>query len=152
MNVRINQHYYHFLLIFAMVFFGGSLIHWKRARLPQVYIPEPAAPNRYSFSGKEPVFPVERYAKLFQGDLFFGKPPEGAVVESVFASGLTVLGITQGVTSKDGYAVVRMQSGSDEDTMIVKEGMVVAGERILKITENGVMVKNPSGTGTINLR
>jgi hypothetical protein len=153
MNLRFKQHYYHFILIFAMVFLGGSLIQWKRAQLPQTYIREKAAPNHYSFTGKEPVFPVERYSKLFQGELFFGKPPEGSEpAKPVFSSELMVLGITQGVTSRDGYAVIRMTSGSEEETLIVKEGMVIAGETILKITEKGITVKNPTGVGTIDLQ
>jgi hypothetical protein len=149
MNLRFKQHYYHFILIFAMVFLGGSLIQWKRAQLPQTYIREKAAPNHYLFTGKEPIFPVERYSKLFQGELFFGKSEPA---RSVFSSELMVLGVTQGVTSKDGYAVVRMASGSEEETMIVKEGMVIAGETILKIVEKGITVKNLTGVGTIYLQ
>jgi hypothetical protein len=153
MNLHFKQHYYHFILIFAMVFFGGSIIQWKRAQLPQTYIREKAVPNHYLFTGKEPVFPVERYIQLFQGELFFGKPPEGSEPEKpIFSSGLMVLGITQGITSKDGYAVVSMTSGSEEETLIVKEGMVIAGETILKITEKGIMIKNTTGVGTINLQ
>jgi hypothetical protein len=92
---------------------------------------------------------VERYSKLFQGELFFGKLEPA---RSVFSSELMVLGVTQGVTSKDGYAVVRMASGSEEETMIVKEGMVIAGETILKIVEKGITVKNLTGVGTIYLQ
>jgi hypothetical protein len=156
MNGRFKQQYYLFVLICAIFFFCGCLFQWKRAQLPQTYIRGKAPLNRYSYTKEEPVFPAERYRKLLQGELFFGKPVTveraDTSVKPVFSSCLTLLGITQGENFKDGYAVVGLKSGNEEETAIVKQGTVIAGEVILKIMKNGVVVKNPTGTGTIFLR
>jgi hypothetical protein len=152
MDERINRGFYVALLV-AIVFFGWGFLEWNKAYHYRPQAPPKTLPNRYTFTRRERLFPIERYQTLLNGDLFFGKlvvPSSQSAVR--FQTQLIVIGITKGHNTTDAYAVVGLHSFGDRQTWIVKAGSLVDGERILKIGNGYLEVENETGVGRISLR
>jgi hypothetical protein len=154
MDERINRGFY-VVLFGAMVFFSWGFLELSKALHYQPQAPSKAPLNRYTFTRRERLFPIERYQSLLNGDLFFGKlvvPPPPSQPAVRFETQLTVIGITKGHNTTDGYAVVGLQSSGDRQTWIVTAGSVVGGERILKVGNGYIEVENKTGVGRMPLR
>lgn len=152
MTERIERCFFPFLMV-AIAVLGWGLLKLSQARLYQPAEPVKAARNSFNFSRKEPVFPLERYQALLSGDLFFGPvPPEVTPPPPVFTSELIVMGITKETNAKNGYAVIGLKSTGDSRTWIATTGMEIAGEKILQIKEDYLIVRNKTGTGKVLLR
>lgn len=132
------------LLIWAgvLVFFSRSVYVLLKAREFTPADPFPVPIQDYDFGRMEPSFPSRRYQKLLAGGMFFD---EVATTKS-FHTKLVLWGVINGVT-----AVVGTDPNSNADTVLVKVGDEVGGERIVAIGKGYIIVKNPSGEGVLAL-
>jgi hypothetical protein len=79
------------------------------------------------------------------GSLFWGIYPV-VTPPVVFHSSLTLWGTIKGST-----AIVSLDPSSNQDTKLVKVGEEIAGEKILKIEKDYIVVRNPTGEGRVNM-
>ena len=134
--------YWIYAVLLAIIVFGWGLGSWLMARLYQPEEPVQAPLQSYKFSPKENSFPLSRYESLMDGHLFFG----GAIVSSQveFSSKLVLWGVV-----KDETAVVGLDPTSNQDTKVVRVGGYYAGEQIIAIGSNYVVVRNATGEGRV---
>ncbi len=127
-----------------LFFFAGAFLYYEALRYtPKT--PEPAPPNHYNYQKKESMYPMDRYALLSRGELFFGKTAIPEQERPAFHSNLKILGIIEGQNSR---AVVGLKN-DPERTWIVKPGSVIEGEKIVKIGKGFILVRNESGEGKV---
>lgn len=132
--------------IVASVIFGAGLFQWIQADAYIPAMPEPGTASHYAFLNPVTVRPLARYKRLADGELFFEKLPEPVIVKvNSFHSNLKIFGIIHGQNPR---AVVGLD-GNDSQTWVAKPGMVIGGEKIVKIGRDFIMVQNESGEGKV---
>lgn len=137
-------------LIMAVMCFSWGLNLYLKALADQQELP-PTAPGRpVSFVHTLPLLTFAEYQVLASGKMFFGKGSEPSSVEETqpFQTQLVLWGIIKGVNSK---AVIGTDRQSNVTTWIVRVGDEVSGERITKISEDSIWVRNKTGEGRIVL-
>lgn len=151
-QIRTARASMYWLGIFAVsggIFIWG-LISWIAARFYRPDIPLETPAGKYSYRLPE-TLRQNRTDSLPDDRLFFG----GAAIQSsapvetggaAFRSSLILWGAIKGET-----AVVGLDPNSNADTRLVREGEVFAGEKIISIGSNYIVVKNQTGTGRVNL-
>jgi hypothetical protein len=138
------------LVVSSLIFAWGAQT-WLVARLYQPDSPAMAPLERYVYKNKSANAIQPLSPELLQGTLFFGAPPvipvkEKPVMVIPFKSSLVVWGVTNGT------AVVGTDPNSNQQTWIVKPGETVAGERIIGLGSNYIIVKNGTGRGKVMMR
>lgn len=136
----------------AGVFFGGGLLLWLQAHYYQPRLPQQDFPRRFAYRESGTRFSGARYQALQNGALFFGKPAATAAPSAgspvIFQSRLVLWGITGGQESR---AVVGSDPQSNQQTEILKVGDEYAGETVVAIGPDYIVVRNQSGKGRVYL-
>lgn len=141
--IQFKKYWIYFVII-VIVIFGWGFSSWLLARLYQPEEPVHVPLQSYKYPPREDSFPLSRYEPLMNGRLFFG----GNIVssETGFSSKLVLWGVI-----KNEIAVVGLDPSSNQDTVIVKVGEYVAGEQIVGIGGNYIVVKNATGQGRVGM-
>lgn len=136
-----------YTIAFAILMWG--FIVWEGASRYTPVRPDPAPLNAFNYSQPVKRFPIGRYQALMDGRLFFEKVPVPVdEAKVVFSSRLVVVGLIKG---EGGRAIVGLQEKPDE-TWVVKPGMTIQGEKIIRVGADYILVKNESGEGKVYLR
>ncbi|HEX7712851.1 MAG TPA: hypothetical protein VF531_02420 [Bacillota bacterium] len=150
-QIRIALATKYWLGIFAVSggIFVWGLTSWIVARFYQPSMPVQTQVGKYSY--RLPETDHQGRTDSLPGDrLFFGgavsQNPVPAETGISFHSSLILWGTIAGET-----AVVGLDPNSNTATQLVRVGEVFAGEKIITIGSNYIVVKNQTGTGRVNL-
>ncbi len=145
----LKQKYWLIIYGISLALFCFGFANWLMAHFYQPLNPT-LAPVRHNDIGEIPsVYSLERYRSLLGGRLFFGGadiPDNPGIQIPQFTSRMVLWGVIKG-----GHAIVGFDSGSNQDTKLVKAGDVIEGEKILAIGDKYIEVRNQTGQGKIRL-
>ena len=129
----------------VIMIFGWGLKNWMDARGTEPELPTPLPPSTIKPVVPAQGHPLSRYAKLMDGSLFWGIYP-AVTPPVVFHSSLTLWGTIKGVN-----AIVSLDPSSNAGTKVVMAGEEIAGEKILEIGKDYILVRNSSGEGKVKM-
>lgn len=151
-QIRTAHASMYWLGIFAVsgAMFVWGLTSWISARFYRPNIPVQMQVGKYSYRLPETL--RQGRAVSLPGDrLFFGGTATQDLMPvkaggTAFHSSLILWGAIKGET-----AVVGLDPNSNTATQLVRVGEVFAGEKIIAIGANYIVVRNQTGTGRVNL-